>query len=96
MLIGWIIGLAVGLAVALVVVALLVLMIVGASRAASKAEAIVGALEETEANTESLWQVEQTNQAATRIVEAAGAARRRLAARPLAGSASRAGDGGQP
>lgn len=75
----WVIGLTVGLVLVAVVVVLLVLMIIGASRAAEKAEAILAALQDARDNTEGLWQLDTTNRTATRIVEAATAARQHLA-----------------
>jgi len=76
---GWVIGWLVGAAVVVVVVVLLLLMIRGASRAAGKAEAILAALNEAEANTAPLWAVDTTNDVAGRIVGAATAAREYLA-----------------
>lgn len=75
---GWILGLSIALAVVGVVVVLLVMMIVLASRAAGKAEAILTALDDARVNTRGLWEVDQANQAATRIVGAATAAREYL------------------
>lgn len=75
---GWVIGFAVGAAVVVVVVVLLLGMIVGARRAAAKAEAILAALHEARDNTLPLWQLVDTNATATRIVEAATAAREAL------------------
>ncbi len=75
--IGWIAG---GIVVALVVV-LLLLMIRGASRAVTKAVNVVGALEASRDNTAGLWQVNEVNNNATRIVRAATAAREHLASK---------------
>jgi len=71
----------IGAAVVLVVVTLLLLMIVGAAKTATKAEAILAALEDARDNTAGLWQLDATNQAAGRIVDAAVAAREHLAAK---------------
>lgn len=78
---GWVLGWLIGAAVVVVVVTLLLLMIVGAAKTAAKAEAIVVALEEGRDNTAGLWQLDVTNQAAGRIVDAAAAAREHLAAK---------------
>ncbi|MBA3606015.1 MAG: hypothetical protein H0W46_08605 [Acidimicrobiia bacterium] len=76
---GWVLGWLIGAGVVVIVVALLLLMIRGATRAAEKAEAILAALEEGRKNTLALWEVDTTNQVATRIVGAATAAREYLA-----------------
>ncbi|MDQ3146992.1 MAG: hypothetical protein M3R01_08705 [Actinomycetota bacterium] len=76
---GWVLGWIIGGAIVVVVVALLLLMIRGAARAAGKAEAVLAALDEAKVNTLPLWEVDTTNQVATRIVEAATAAREHLA-----------------
>jgi len=76
---GWVLGWLIGAGVAVVVVVLLLLMIQGATRAAEKAEAILVALDEAKVNTLPLWEVDTTNQVATRIVVAATAAREHLA-----------------
>ncbi|MHB1712201.1 MAG: hypothetical protein ACYCV7_12475 [Acidimicrobiales bacterium] len=77
-MVAWIVGYAVGLAVVIVVVVLLVLMIIGASRAAQKAEDIEAALEDSRVNTLGLWEIDTTNQVATRIVAAATSIREHL------------------
>lgn len=76
---GWILGYIIGAVVVVVVVAVLVLMIVGARRTATKAEAIVSALNEARDGTAALWQVQTTVLTAERIVDAAAAARTALA-----------------
>ncbi|HXH58814.1 hypothetical protein [Iamia sp.] len=78
---GWVLGWIIGSAVVVVVVVLLALMIRGAARAAAKVEAILAALRDAQGNTAALWEVATTNEAATRIVEAATAAREHLAAK---------------
>ncbi|MDQ3738636.1 MAG: hypothetical protein M3337_05650 [Actinomycetota bacterium] len=78
---GWVLGWIIGAAVVVVVVVLLLLLIRGATRAAEKAEAILGALDEAKVNTLPLWEVDTTNQVATRIVVAATAAREYLASK---------------
>jgi hypothetical protein len=75
---GWFVGYAVGVAVAGVVVILLVALIVLARNIARKAETIDGGLRSAEANTAGLWRLDKTNGTATRILEAAAAARDRL------------------
>ncbi len=75
---GWVLGWAIGAAVVVLVVALLALMIRGAARAAAKAEDIVAALGDARANTAGLWELDVTNQTASRIVAAATAAREHL------------------
>lgn len=75
---GWAIGLAVGAVIVLVVVVLLLLLIRGASATAEKAEAILAALHDTRDNTAGLWRLDHTNHTASRIVEAAAAARTHL------------------
>lgn len=77
---GWLIGWIVGTVVVVVVVTLLLLMIRGAAQAAAKAESVLAALDEAKVNTLPLWEVDTTNQVATRIVVAATAAREHLAA----------------
>jgi Sec-independent protein translocase protein TatA len=77
---GWVLGWSIGAVVVILVVALLGLMILGAARAAGQAEDILAALEEARDTTAGLWHVAETNQAATRIVDAATAAREALAA----------------
>ncbi len=74
-MLSWLIG----AGVVVIVVVLLLLLIRGASRAAEKAEAILAALDEAKVNTLPLWEVDNTNQVATRIVVAATAAREHLA-----------------
>ncbi|GAC1602316.1 MAG: hypothetical protein NVS3B21_30440 [Acidimicrobiales bacterium] len=76
---GWVLGWIIGAAVVVIVVALLLLMIRGAAKAAGKAEAIVDGLESARLNTLPLWDVDATNQTASRIVAAATAARLHLA-----------------
>jgi hypothetical protein len=71
----------IGGAVVVVVVILLLLMIVAASKTAAKAEAILAALEDARDNTAGLWQLDVTNQAAGRIVDAAVVAREHLASK---------------
>ncbi len=78
---GWVVGWAIGAIVVVLVVALLVLMIRGALQAAGKAEDIVAALGDAQANTAGLWQLDATNQVASRIVAAATAARGHLEAK---------------
>ena len=68
---GWAIGLIAGAAVVLIVVILLVAMIVLARRINAKAQAIVAALNTARDNTAGLWDVADTNVAATRIIDAA-------------------------
>lgn len=75
---GWIIGWSIGLVVVLLVVVLLLLMIRGASRAAIKADAIVAALNESEANTAGLWNVDTTNRTIVDITNSARSAREYL------------------
>ena len=75
---GWVIGWIVGGAVVAVVVVLLLLMIQGAARAAAKAEATLAALDIAKVTTLPLWEVDTTNQVASRIVGAATAAREYL------------------
>lgn len=74
---GWIIGFIVGVVVVVVVVVVLLLMIRGARRTATKAEAILAALEEARDNSAALNKVAETNAQAERIV--AGAANARIA-----------------
>ncbi len=76
---GWIIGYVVGGVIVLLVVALLLLMIRGAQRAATKAEAILAALEESRDNTAPLWAVDDVNDAVERITDGAAAVREHLA-----------------
>lgn len=76
---GWVLGWIIGAGVVVIVVVLLLLMIQGAARAAQKAEAILAALDEAKVNTHALWEVDITNQAASRIVAAATTAREHLA-----------------
>jgi len=76
---GWLLGWLIGAGVVVIVVVLLLLMIQGATKAADKAEAILAALDEAKVNTLPLWEVDTTNQVATRIVVAATAAREYLA-----------------
>lgn len=78
---GWILGWIIGGAVVVVVVVLLLLLIQGAARAAAKAEAVLAALDEAKVNTLPLWEVDTTNQVASRIVVAATAARQFLASK---------------
>lgn len=68
---GWVIGFIAGGAVVLVVVVLLVAMIVFARRINAKAEVIVTGLHAARDNTAGLWNVADTNVAATRIIDAA-------------------------
>ncbi len=75
---AWAVGLAVAAVVVVVVVVLLLLMIIGARNVAAKAEDILAALHEARDNTQPLWQVSATNATATRIVNAATAAREAL------------------
>lgn len=75
---GWILGYLVGAAVVAVVVVVLLMMIAGARRVAQKAEAIVGALNDTRDGTAALWQLGTTVSAAERIVAAAADARTSL------------------
>lgn len=72
---GWILGLIIGAIVVLVVVFVLLLMIVAAQRTATKAEAIVGALQDARDGTAALWQVQTTVITTERIADAAAAAR---------------------
>jgi len=72
---GWILGLIIGAIAVLVVVVVLLLMIVGAQRTATKAEAIVGALQDARDGTAALWQVQTTVITTERIADAAAAAR---------------------
>ncbi len=72
---GWILGLIIGAIVVVVVVVVLLLMIVGAQRTATKAEAIVGALQDARDGTAALWQVQTTVLTTERIADAAAAAR---------------------
>jgi uncharacterized membrane protein len=72
---GWILGLIIGAIVVVVVVVVLLLMIVGAQRTATKAEAIVGALQDARDGTAALWQVQTTVITTERIADAAAAAR---------------------
>ena len=76
---GWIIGYIAGGAVVVVVAFVLIVMIAGARRAASKAEAILAALEDARDGTAALWALQDTKVTAGRIVAAAAAARRGLA-----------------
>jgi len=76
---GWVLGWLIGAGVVMIVVVLLLLMIRGAAKAAEKAEAILAALDEAKVNTLPLWAVDDTNQVATRIVDAATSAREYLA-----------------
>jgi uncharacterized SAM-binding protein YcdF (DUF218 family) len=78
---GWVLGWIIGGAVVVIVVVLLLLMIQGAARAAAKAEAVLAALDDAKVNTLPLWEVDATNQVATRIVAAATAAREHLASK---------------
>ncbi len=75
---AWAVGFAVAAVVVVVVVVLLLLMIIGARNVAAKAEDILAALHEARDNTQPLWQVSATNSTATRIVNAATAAREAL------------------
>jgi len=75
---GWILGYLIGAVVVLVVVVVLVLMIAGARRTATKAEAILAALNDTRDGTAGLWQLGATVTAAERIVGAAAEARTSL------------------
>jgi len=77
---GWILGLIIGAIVVVVVVVVLLAMIVGAQRTATKAEAIVGALQDARDGTAALRQVQTTVLTAERIVDAAAAAREALTA----------------
>ena len=77
---GWVVGWIIGGAVVVVVVVLLLLMIQGAARAAAKAEAVLAALDVAKVNTLALWDVDTTNQVASRIAAAATAAREYLVA----------------
>lgn len=72
---GWVVGFAALVLVAIVVVVLLLLMISGARKVAAKAEATLAALVDARETTSGLWLVTGTNAAASRIVEAATAAR---------------------
>lgn len=83
---GWIIGYAVALVLVLIVVALLLLMIRGAARAATKAESILAALEESRDNTAPLWAVHDVNEAVERITDGAAAVREHLVAKAGGGS----------
>ncbi len=78
---GWELGWIIGAIVVVVVVVLLALLIRGATQAAQKAEDIVIALDEAKVNTLPLWEVDTTNQVATRIVGAATSAREYLASK---------------
>lgn len=80
-MVAWNVGYSVGLGLVAVVVVLLVILIVSASQAAAKAEAISVALAQSRDNTEGLASLATTNKVATRIVVAAGAARRYLASK---------------
>jgi len=75
---GWILGLIIGAIVVVVVVVVLLAMIVGAQRTATKAEAIVGALQDARDGTAALWQVQTTVITTERIADAAAAAREAL------------------
>jgi len=68
----------IGAGVVVIVVVLLLMMIRGATKAAEKAEAILGALDEAQVNTAALWEVDTTNQVADRIVDSATSAREYL------------------
>lgn len=80
---GWVQGWIVAAVVVVVVVALLLLMIRGVTRVARKAEDILEALDAAKVNTLPLWQVDTTNQVASRIVAAATAAREHLASKAV-------------
>ncbi len=75
---GWIIGWVIFVAVVLLVVALLLLMIKGARDAAIKAESIVEAFNESEKNTDGLWNVDTVNRHIVDITSSARAAREYL------------------
>lgn len=75
---GWIIGWVIFLVVVLLVVALLLLMIKGARDAAIKAESIIEAFNESEANTAGLWNVDTVNRHIVDITSSARAAREYL------------------
>ncbi len=83
---GWVIGYIVGTVIVAAVVVLLLLMIRGAWRAATNAEAILAALEQTRDNTAPLWAVNDVNGAIERITGAAAAVRTHLAAKAAAGA----------
>jgi hypothetical protein len=68
---GWAIGFTLGAAVVLVVVVLLATMIFLARRIDAKAQAIVTGLHTARDHTAGLWNVADTNVAASRIVDAA-------------------------
>lgn len=72
---GWVLAWIIGAVVVVIVVALLLLMIRGAARAAGKAEDVLAALRDAQANTAALWAVAETNASAQRIVTAATGAR---------------------
>jgi len=75
---GWVIGWVIFLVVVLLVVVLLLLMTQGAMNAAIKAESIVEAFHESEANTDGLWNVDMTNRHIVDITSSARAAREYL------------------
>lgn len=75
---GWVLAWIIGAGVVVIVVALLALMIRGAAQAAGKAEDILAALRDAQANTAALWAVAETNASAQRIVAAAAAARKSI------------------
>lgn len=72
---GWWLGLAIGVAVVVVVVVVVAVILVMARRIGNQAQEAVRALDEGRTNTRALWDLQEINQSAGGILEAAKAAR---------------------
>ena len=72
---GWYVGLAIGLAVVAVVVIVVTTILILARRISKQAQMAIDALDEARANTLPLWDVQQINDSAKRILESMRAAR---------------------
>lgn len=76
---GWYVGWAVGLVVVLLAASLLILIIGVGRRIGSQAANITRSLDGARANTDSLWDVRNTNHEIDRITRGLAAARKMLA-----------------